>query len=49
MFRKAKVRTVAGSTALSRNPAIVIAPGDPASTQVVTPVREATGSGRMPQ
>ena len=39
----------AAAAATRRSPARVYAPADPASTQVVTPVCQAIGSGSMPQ
>ena len=49
MFTKAVIPTLAGSTMKSRNPSSVSAPTEPASFHDVTPDREATGSGSMPQ
>ena len=49
MFTKPVIRTRAGRTMNSRKPSTVSAPAEPASFQVVTPVREAIGSGSMPQ
>ena len=43
------MRTSAGLTINSRNPGQLNAPADPTSSQVVTPLRAATGSGSMPQ
>jgi hypothetical protein len=48
MFSSTGVRTRRVAIA-ARSPSSVYAPADPASTQVVTPVYQATGSGSMPQ
>jgi hypothetical protein len=48
MFSSTGTRTVRVAVA-ARRPSNVYAPADPASTQVVTPVCQATGSGSMPQ
>ena len=49
MFMKAVIPTFAGRTMKSRNPSTVSAPTDPASFHVVTPEREPTASGSIPQ
>ena len=49
MFTKPVMRTLAGRTTNSRKPSTVSAPAEPASFHVVTPERDATGSGSMPQ
>ena len=48
MFSRAGTRTAAAA-ATRRRPSSVYAPADPASTHVVTPECQATGSGSMPQ
>ena len=49
MLRRARTRSGAGRTSRRRSPGRVSAPVDPASTQVVTPQRQAKGAGSTPQ
>jgi hypothetical protein len=49
MFTNAVISTFAGRTMNSRKPSSVSAPTEPASFHVVTPERDAIGSGSIPQ